>query len=155
MKKLLAIYITVFALSLMGFGWMINAVPSPEQVILGDWKEVAWEYERVNRRKGEMPAEHLIPETVRAQIGGNLIVHEAETWTFRPDGRLVLSKDGEQQQLADWRIKGRGHILELRYKQGGIAHYNLTELTNDQLVLNFELDTQVKGVAKLTFEKKS
>lgn len=157
MKKLLFIYISVFALSLMGFVWMINSAPNPEIAILGEWKELAWEYEKVNRKrdKGNLHKEGQIPEPLKAQIGGNLIMHEAETWTFLPDGRLVFSRDGEEQHTITWRIKGRGHILELRYDQGNVAHYNLTELTNEQLILNFELDTQVKGIAKLTFEKRT
>jgi hypothetical protein len=52
-----------------------------------------------------------------------------------------------------WKLKGRGHILELEYDNRIVEHYNLTELNDNTMVLNFDSDIQVKGIAKLTFIK--
>ncbi len=148
MKRLLFIYISVFALSMMGFVWMINSAPNPEKAILGQWTESAWEYERVNSRADKQHWEML----GKRETG--MVIHKAETWSFLPNGKLILSKGNDYQvDTASWSIKGRGNVLEIRYDNGWREHYDLTRLTAEQMTLNFELDTQIKGVAKLTFDK--
>lgn len=145
----------VLSVCILGFTWMINARPSPELLILGEWKELAWEYEKTGWADGgrEVASDMYISAQVKREAAKNLIIHEAETWTFLPGGRLLLDK-GTTKQEVNWHIKGRANVLELKYEDGASERYNLTEVANDRLVLNFELDAQIKGIAKLIFEKK-
>lgn len=141
-------------LSLLGtalFGSIVTLYvqPGPEAVILGKWQESAWEYEKVDKIDGkEKPEAHQI----RDQHTENLVIHEAETWQFLPDKKLKLIGKNKEE-IVEWHIKGRGNILELKHSSNMVEHYNLTELTPDKMVLNFESDIQVRGIAKLTFEK--
>ncbi|SEK38645.1 hypothetical protein [Parapedobacter koreensis] len=147
MKRLSAIYIGVFALTLMGFTWMIRSVTNPEQLIIGEWKETGWVYERLNKVGDEEKV------NLQGNRHGNLVLHKAEIWSFLPKGRLQLQKSGGRDETIGWAIKGRGNILEIKYNNGHKEQYDLSQLVADRMVLNFELDTQVKGLAKLTFER--
>jgi hypothetical protein len=149
--KFWLIYISVFAVGISSFVVMINAAPSPESVILGEWKELSWEYEKVNKTEDSIKYKSVTDE-VKKIAGENLIIHEAETWHFLPNRRLRLVSD-EGEKVVHWRIKGRGHILQLRYDDDVVENYSLYELDNNRMVLNFEIDLQARGIAKLTFEK--
>ncbi len=151
--RLWLIYISVLALGLTSFTAMISMAPSPESVILGDWNELAWEYERVNKSdEYDIPKNKIITNDIKSMIGKHLVIHEAETWTFLPNGRLRLSGNGTEKTV-NWRIKGRGNILQLKHADNIIENYNLTALNEDSMVLNFESDIQARGIAKLTFQK--
>jgi hypothetical protein len=145
------LYISVFGLGVGSFVFMINAAPSPESIIVGEWKEVAWEYEKVDKTIDSVKYKHL-SEEVKKIAGQNLVIHEAETWQFLPNRRLRLVSD-QGEKIVSWRIKGRGHILQLRYDNHEEEIYNLTQLDENKMVLNFEIDLQARGIAKLTFEK--
>jgi hypothetical protein len=130
---------------------MSNA-ESPENLIRGEWRELSWEYEKVDLplNKG-MDYAQIFPQ-LKQRISQDLIIHQAETWRFLPNGELILS-DGEKEKKVKWRMKGRGHILQLIYDEDTFESYNLSELNDDTLVLNFESDIQARGIAKLTFER--
>jgi hypothetical protein len=152
MKPLLII------LSIAGFGigsftLLINSSASPEKVILGEWEELSWEYERVNINTSDSADYKIITEDVKELIGQDLIIHQAEKWVFMPDGTLKLIGQNEEKTIR-WRLKGRGHILQLKYANDTVENYSLTELDADKMVLNFESDVHARGIAKLTFEKK-
>jgi hypothetical protein len=123
---------------------------SPEKKIVGLWSEKSWEYERVNK-VGDTNSKE-ITDDVKKIIGQHLLIHEAETWQFLPNGKLLL-KSGSTERLVDWKIKGRGHILQLKYDDNIVENYNLTELDNNTMILNFDSEIQARGIAKLTFEK--
>jgi hypothetical protein len=146
--KITLFYLTVFLTGILVFVSLISSAPSPETVILGEWKEMKWEYEKVNKSENK---DYSSLET-QEQAGQHLIIHQAENWTFLPGGKLKLSGK-KNDKIVSWRIKGRGHILELKYDNNTKEHYNLTRLDGDKMVLNFESDMQVRGIAKLTFEK--
>ena len=98
------------------------------------------------------PLEVSTLNDVKKIIGQHLLIHEAETWKFLSNGKLVL-KAGENERLVDWKIKGRGNILQLKYDDNVVENYNLTELDNNTMILNFDSEIQARGIAKLTFEK--
>jgi hypothetical protein len=150
--KLWIAYIGIFALGLMSFVIVIKNSPSPESLILGQWSELAWEYEKVDKSLLDSTKYKTIAEDVKATIGQNLVIHEAETWHFLPNRKLKLISENSEKTVS-WLIKGRGHILQLKYDNNSIETYNLTELSDDTLVLNFESDIQARGIAKLTFTK--
>jgi len=146
MRRLLYVYLAVFSFVIMGFSWMIRTAPRPDQVILGHWREAGWHYERVYKKEDESV------RNILSNRGNQVAIHKAETWSFLPGGQLVLAKDGRRDTIS-WCIKSRGNILELTYGDGRKEHYDLTNLSSEQMILNFEMDTQIKGLAKLTFER--
>ncbi|HEY5748888.1 MAG TPA: hypothetical protein VIU12_22615 [Chryseolinea sp.] len=152
--KVWAISIGMAVGVISGFAWAKHRVNGPEQLIVGTWREKAWEYEKVNtpadRRR--LKTEDTVSQAVKDQLGKHLMIHSAETWEFYPNGLLILEGPHDVKNI-HWKIKGRGHILELKHRDQTVEHYNITELTRDHLILNFDSDIQVKGIAKLTFQK--
>lgn len=126
---------------------------SPEMIIEGEWKELAWEYEKaddvaISSKENDNNDSSYIKDIA----GQNLVIHKAEKWIFCPDGKLILKGDNYTKEIT-WNIKGRGNILELKYDDNNIEHYSLTELQNDKLILNFDTSAHTRGIARLTFEK--
>lgn len=149
--RVVIIYITFLLFIFPGIAWMKGKVQSPDRLIVGTWKEKSWEYEKVST-PSELKTKDTVSQTVKDQLGKHLIIHSAEIWQFQKGGKLLLIGNG-QQKAVKWKLKGRGHILELEYSDHIIEHYNVTEINRDELVLNFDSDMQVKGVAKLTFKR--
>lgn len=148
--RIVTTYIIVFMVVVTTIITLISFSQSPEKKIVGQWNELSWEYERVNIVGDTNKRE--ITDDVKKIIGQHLLIHEAETWKFLPNGKLVL-KSGSTERLVKWKIKGRGHILQLKYDDEVVENYNLTELDNNKMVLNFDSEIQARGIAKLTFEK--
>jgi len=114
---------------------------NPEDIILGEWSEDSWTYE-----KADSPSMFYYDmSTVRK--------HEAEHWVFQDDNTILFLKDGELIGKANWIIKGRGHILRLKHEDGLIERYDIKELNDHELVLNFDIGMESRGIAKLTFTK--
>lgn len=150
--KYLYKYIGFFALGILLFVLMISSSKSPETKIKGEWSELAWEYEKVDKNEG---ADSNIKEDsnyVKNTMGQDLVIHKAEKWKFYPDGKLIL-KGKKYTKEVSWCMKGRGNILELKYDDNNVEHYSLTELSDKKLVLNFDTETHTRGIARLTFEK--
>lgn len=151
--KPLTIYVTVLLLVVFGMLWVMDSVQSPEHQILGTWSERSWEYEKAYSHATRKAIHRdTISQSVRDQLGKHLVIHSAETWKFNADGTLLLHGADTTKEVK-WKLKGRGHILELEYADSVIEHYNLTELNDSKMVLNFDSDIQVRGIAKLTFDK--
>lgn len=149
--KLILIYIAVFVAGFSSFFIMITTTNNPENIIVGEWKELAWEYEKVD--KVDSSGFDFTSDNIKEAVAQHLVIHQAEVWTFLPNGRLKLQSNGEEK-VVTWRIKGRGNILQLKHDNNNtVENYNLTLLDNNSLVLNFEADIQARGIAKLTFEK--
>jgi len=144
-------YLSFFGLGFFLFVTLISMSRNPELQIEGEWKELAWEYEKVDRNDTVKSDFNPVSFYVKDVAGLDLIIHKAEKWKFCPDGRLILEGKGYSKEIV-WVIKGRGNILELKYGNT-IEHYNLTELSDDKLVLNFDTNTNTRGIARLTFQK--
>lgn len=153
-KPMWPVYVLLLLVTLVGFAWVKSHVPGPEQMIVGTWREQSWEYEKVNTPadKQRLKDRDTIAQSVKDQLGKHLMIHSAETWKFHPDGTLTL-EGSNTAKVIHWKLKGRGHILELEHRDHTVEHYNLTALTNEQMILNFDSDMQVKGIAKLTFHR--
>ncbi len=147
--KLWLIYIAVFALGLTGFTVMISSSSSPEKLILGPWEEKIWKYEEGSAIGADIAA---ASKTIQTNSQPAFSLHEAENWEFLPGGRLRLTVNDKVQQLT-WTIKGRGHVLQIKYAPGHVENYQLTELSKDKMVLDAESDVQARGIARLTFER--
>lgn len=144
-------YIILLLAGLTTFCLALKQADSPETAIIGEWQELKWEYEKVNEGPEGVNKKYNSDET-RWLAGQHLVIHESEKWTFLPGGKLKLSGKN-RDKIVTWSLKGRGHVLELKYDDDMKESYNLTRLNENQMVLNFESDVQVKGIAKLTFEK--
>src|SRR5690606_24256155 len=136
---------------LLGLGFIISitsatVLASPAEHIEGSWKEVSWEYEKSEN------ASKKISAAIKTEICKELIIHEAEVWSFLSDGSLKLASDKNNETLS-WTMKGRGNILELSHKTNKMEHYNIQVLNDDKMVLYFSTDIQAKGIVKMTFEK--
>ncbi|WP_373514899.1 lipocalin family protein [Persicitalea sp.] len=132
---------------------MTNA-SSPDRLILGTWKEVTWEYEKVDNYQDEVALQRrVIDYGMRQLIAKDLIIHEAEQWRFLPNGTLQLLTRPGSERAVQWSLKGRGHILTMQYDQLLEESYTIAKLTENELVLYFHTDIEVRGIAKITFRK--
>ncbi len=145
-------YTTVALAGFFGFLVTIENVPSPEEYIIGEWKELKWEYEKVDKAQNDSANYKHISDDVKDLIGQNLIIHKAETWVFLP-GRKVKLIGEDTTKTVQWRITGRGHILQFKHENGELENYALSQLNENEMVLNFEADIEARGIAKLTFRK--
>lgn len=127
-------------------------VDNPEKKIEGTWKESTWEYEKVDKNDTVSKDFKNVSNYVKEIASQNLVIHKTEKWIFMPNKRLILKGKDTTKELI-WNIKGRGNILELKYNDNTLEHYTLTEISNDRLVLNFNTNTDIRGIARLTFEK--
>jgi len=141
---------------LLTFFTILIMLPScgnnPEKNILGDWKEQEWDYEKFD---GYSPKDFKKIDGVdlRNYSDRNLIRHEAEIWRFKKNGDLELVSDQNIVTKAKWNLKGRGHILKIKYADGSFELYDIKELSNTELVMNYDIGMEVRGIAKLRFEK--
>ncbi|MEH6679913.1 MAG: lipocalin family protein [Sediminicola sp.] len=144
-------YIVRYILFFMGvpllFIFLLANSNNPDASIIGEWKEVEWKYEKTpSRDKRELT------EGEKKSITKGLYIHEAETWKFLPNGRVILSKDGKEEELG-WTLKGRGHILKLYHLSDQSEHYNLYNLNENEMVLYFHTELHAKSIVKLKFKK--
>lgn len=151
--KIRVLYIIIFTVSIGFFLLLVSGGKSPEEAIVGSWREVSWEYEKVNKADSSTSLTKQIDDNVKNEIAENLIIHQAEVWRFTTDGKLFLHNSNNPATELSWKLKGRGHILKLNYRDNKTEYYDLSELDNNKLVLYFDIDLQVKGIVKMTFEK--
>lgn len=152
-KKMWARYITVFLIAIISYSFGRLQLKSPEEKIIGKWNEVAWEYERVGNKS-------MLSDNVRDSLAMNVYselsetkcLHGAKKWEFLPNGTLVLYKNG-QKEIGRWKVKGRGNVLEIKFQDEAQEQYDLKELTQQKLVLNNNVEHQIKGMARWTFRK--
>ena len=146
-------YISFFAVGVFLFDILIGMANSPEATIEGEWKELVWEYEKVDKINDTTKSDYdNVSYYVKDVAGQDLVIHKAEKWIFCPNGKLILEGNDYSKEIS-WNIKGRGNILELKYDNNNVEHYSLTELSDNKLVLNFDTNTHTRGIARLTFEK--
>lgn len=151
-KWVTLLYSGVFCLGLFAFLILFHFSENPVQVIVGNWEERSWEYEKVNKTSKEKEPYKEISEEVKELIGQKLAIHTAETWQFRPNGDLILVGSKEQKKIR-WKLNGRGHVLELKDNTNK-ENYNITVLNDSSMVINFDTDMEVRGIAKLSFVRK-
>jgi hypothetical protein len=128
----------------------------PEELLTTRWQESGWEYEKLDTHS---PAQGKWIDGIdfAAYADRRIVRHEAEYWEFRPDGTLIIAKRDGSHVQARWRLKGRGHVLTVREPEsvggGGAEIYDVKELTRDELVLNYDIGMEVRGIARLTFRR--
>lgn len=145
------LYGSVFLLGTLLYFVALSISPSPQSQILGEWREVSWEYEKVDSvGKNELDLD--ITDHIKSQIAESLIIHQAEIWNFGSDKSLKMTGN-DQVKSTEWTLKGRGNILKITGNANQTEHYKIQELSPSRMVLHFNSDMQVRGIVKMTFEK--
>lgn len=155
MRKLFLIILCTlpFIIYFSSFGLVIQNIINPELQLIGEWNEVAWEFEKVNKDATNKAVEYAnATEYVKRVTGQHLVIHEAEKWEFTPNGELVLMGNDYTKKVS-WYIKGRGNVLQLKYDDGTTEFYNISQLDDTTMILHFDSDIHIRGIAKLTLEK--
>lgn len=143
---------------IVGIASFTGKLSHPEKEIIGLWKETEWTYEKADQLRGARGSsaveKDLIRSNLKNEITENLVIHTSESWDFKEDRTLLLTKeDGTTEQLK-WHMKGRGHILKLKNESGQLEFYQIRKLGNRKLILHFENDIHARGIVKIVFERK-
>lgn len=142
-------YAPLFLIGLSSFSVMLTNAPDYEDKLIGTWKESNWIYEEGSGADLASVAETGEEESI---AGEAYKVHKAEVWTFSKGGLLTF-RSGNETSKANWSVKGRGNILEIKYDNNQTEHYEISEIVNKNMVLDYECSVQAKGIAKLYFQK--
>ncbi len=147
------VYPATFTLVIGLYFTLLSFQESPEISILGEWKEVSWEYEKIDTigKKGA-GFDYMVTDHIKDQISKDLIIHKAETWRFEENETLEM-KGVKSSKSLHWTLKGRGNILQLNDSKDIVEHYQIQELSSTRMVLHFNFDMQVRGIVKMTFER--
>lgn len=149
-------YIIFFlAICIIGYSFMRINLNSPEELIIGEWSESTWKYERAGSiQQKKNGCTDSLSTSVKGLLGKGLMIHENETWSFFPNGELHVLSPNHEPQVFYWRLKGKGDMLVIKDKnKNPLEHYKITQINKESLSLSFELDIQVKGLASMTFKK--
>ncbi len=149
--KVKILYPSVIALVITFYFTLFSFQESPESEIIGDWKEVSWEYEKVDSLVND-DFDYRITEHIKEQLRESIIFHNAEIWEFE-DKEILKMHAADQSTTLNWKLKGRGNILQLKNADNRMEFYEIRELTSDRMVLHFSFDMQIRGIVKMTFEK--
>lgn len=145
----------ILVVSITGYSFVRINTKSPEDLLIGEWSEHVWKYERVaspEQKKGI--CKDSLSTSLKEYLGKSLFLHEQETWTFHPDGKLYISAPGKSSKKLYWRLKGKGDMLVIKDEnKQPMEHYKVTYIDKGSLSLSFELDIQIKGLASMTFKK--
>jgi hypothetical protein len=124
----------------------------PEKLLEGCWTETAWDYERADAN--DVPRHWKDGVRVQQYADRQVVRHEAEAWEFKPGELVIHGLDGETH-VAHWRLKGRGHVLTLWHDDERFEVYDIKELDRDELILHYDMGMEVRGIARLEFERTS
>lgn len=128
---------------------------SPEQQLLGRWSEVDWRYEKLDR-PAHQPGDVRWLDNIAFPVPREerLVRHESEWWEFQEGGVLVIHMSRGGTERARWRLKGRGHVVRLQ-PEGSPQYelYDIEELNDRELVLYYDVGVEVRGIARLRFER--
>lgn len=131
---------------------VLSTQESPESSIIGEWREVSWEYEKIDSLAFGEGFDYMVTDRIKNDVSKDLIIHEAEIWEFVDKETVEMKGENEAKSL-NWRLKGRGNILQLNDRDNHEEHYLIQELSSDRMILHFNIDMQVRGIVKMTFEK--
>ena len=142
---------TLALLALLCPAYLLFAnLKTPEKSFLGTWKEAAWEYKEADRFLLHQLADKQ-NRTASANDEG-IRIHTGETWNFKKNGILVLTRHDDTIKTMRWSLKGRGNVLEIT--DGSVTeHYDISNMEKNKIELNYLSDMHVKESAKLIFEK--
>lgn len=153
-RPLLPILIITVLLIMLGASLVtVFGDARPEARLMGQWKEVSWTYEKVDASNTGLGSGSRLSKELRNEITRGLVIHESETWHFEPGAALVLQKNGSRNDTLQWKLKGYGHMLELVFGDRHQEVYNVRELKDDELVLQFNNDMIARGVVRIVLKR--
>lgn len=153
-SRLLLLLPFLLLAGLLTSAFLSGAIRHPEQAILGKWKETSWTYELVHTKLGEKDKlQAATNPTLEHDVFNQLIIHQSEEWNFGKQSLLLLDKQKRKPVNVNWKLKGRGHILQLTYTGGATEYYQIKELTDTKMVLHFENELHAKGIVKIEFTR--
>lgn len=128
---------------------------SPENLIIGEWSESVWSYElRDSKLSLEDSTGRFLSEEVKSRLATDLLIHKSEHWVFEEPDKIRIYKKNGEVEVVKWRLAGRGHILKLIHENGQKEIYDIKEINADELIINFDMGLELRGVAKLSFRRK-
>lgn len=136
--------------------WSVRTVfggARPEARLMGRWQEVSWTYEKVDEADQVPGVGAMLSDELRKEITRGLVIHESETWHFEPGTALVLQKAGSRNDTLHWKLKGYGHMLELVFGDDHQEVYNIRDIKEDELVLQFNNDMIARGVVRIVLKR--
>jgi hypothetical protein len=148
--RLIYIACILFFNAILGSSFVIWQHKDPQQLLVGTWQEVGWEYEKLDKSGSLMSG---LQTMQFSEICPDMMIHQAEYWRFDKDRTLRLQQGNEEKEMLRWNIKGMGNILELKHGDQKIESYKVKEISEDSLVIHFSFDLQVRGIVKMTFKK--
>lgn len=147
------IYPSTFTLLAGLYFTLLSLQESPVEHIVGEWKEVSWEYEKLDSLNRNVNGfDYMLTDHIKEEISKHLVIHKAETWKFSEDEVLEMEGNDIRKSL-HWTLKGRGNILQIDGQEETLEYYEIQELSADRMVLHFNFDMQVRGIVKMTFER--
>ena len=130
MKKVVWLY-SSFLLVLLCSAFSVIKNESPENLVRGKWSEVSWQYEKIDRSEEVSPTWLVdIEDHQKQEIVKQMVIHQAEVWTFNDKNELVLSGGDHPEETLKWKMKGRGNVLELFHEDGRVEDFQIKELTH-------------------------
>ncbi|MBL7950948.1 MAG: hypothetical protein JNM62_04455 [Flavobacteriales bacterium] len=153
-RDLLPFLVTGTMLVLFGIALsVVLGTSHPERRLLGQWKEVSWTYEKIDPTPLEVTTGSSLGEELRKEITKGLVIHESETWRFAPGSELILHKNGERNDTLQWKLKGHGHMLQLVFGDAHEEVYQVRDLREDEMVLQFNNDMIARGVVRIVLKR--
>lgn len=132
---------------------------NPERSLEGCWKQVDSRYEKVDVDDNGDPVGPAVGrwnDGVRSREypDRRVVRHDSEYWRFSSGGDVAIAAQDGGVSHGRWRLKGRGHVLTLRFPPGdGFEVYNIEELDEHELVLHYDVGVEARGIARLTFHR--
>lgn len=121
---------------------------NPEKEFIGNWQEIAWD---VKEAENSVVLNLGLLKIPKSENRDSIRTHAANRWHFERDGVLKLKEENEEKVLT-WRLKGRGHILEIT--DGDVTeYYDINLLSDNKIELNFISPSFVRESAKLVIER--
>lgn len=90
MRKTAPFAYSLILIVLLYCGTALIKGDSPEDLIVGKWEEVDWNFERINVDSTEVNGNLLAYQ--KNELYNNMIIHQGEEWEFFLIKRLVKSK---------------------------------------------------------------
>lgn len=129
---------------------LLSGCGSPEELLTERWIETSWSFEKATGSAGNSRRGGI---RMQALEGHRYFRHEAEYWRFFPDRTFEIKLESGERQVGRWRLKGRGHVLTLRYASGHQEAFDVRELNRSELVLHAHAGMEARSVARLTFKR--
>ncbi len=123
---------------------------NPENEFVGSWDEIDW---NIKETEKSVITNLGLVTPPSGTDRDSIRFHTAKSWQFKPGGVLILQDKHEEKEL-EWRLKGRGHILEIT--DGVVTeYYDINLLSDEKIELNYIAPSFVKDYARLVIRRSS